>query len=135
MPKQIHIRFLFVLLLAVPLLFSSCIRKKLKENKLVGTWAVIKHSSAATETEQWVFSGDGLLTVNLIHDSTATTREINAGDWTVMQKVSKAYLNVVFELERSGHYGFYEISKIKKDALVLSVQDGGQYLMEFEKVE
>jgi hypothetical protein len=108
----------------------------MKEKRLTGTWNKIEHYSASTTTEQWVFGGNGLLTVSLLDDSTSTElAEINTGEWAVLQKVSKAYLNISFENERSGHYGFYEIAKIKKDALILTVQDGGQYLMEFEKAD
>jgi len=134
MPKQIHVhtKFLFVLLLTVPLLYTSCISKKMKEKKLVGTWEeIIYIDTVGATTEQWVFSNDGL--INIFHKNDTTLSLIYTGEWAIQQKVGSAYLSLA--VEPPAYYSFYEISKIKKNALVLSVQDGGQYLREFEKVE
>jgi len=134
MTSQNHTKFLLVLLIIAPLLFSSCLTKKIKENKLAGTWEEIVHNSNITDKEQWVFNSDGLFTISLINDSgNIVIAERYVGEWSVQQKVSKAYL--FLDAEPSPYYTFYEISKIKKTALILTVQDGGQYLREFKKIE
>lgn len=133
MTDQNHTKFLLALLIIAPLLFSSCLTKKLKENKLSGTWVEIMHNPNITEKEQWVFGKDGLFTISLLNDSNIVIEERYSGEWSVQQKVSKAYLYL--DAEPAPYYTFYEISKIKKTALILTVQDGGQYLREFEKAD
>ena len=133
MKKQYHKKLLSALFIIVPLLFSSCLTKKIKENKLAGTWEEIMHNPNIQEKEQWVFGADGLFTISLINDSNSVTEERHAGEWSVQQKVSTAYL--FLNAEPGPYYSFYEISKINKTALILTVQDGGQYLREFEKTE
>jgi len=133
MTKQYHTKLLLALFIIAPLLFSSCLTKKIKENKLAGTWEEIVHNSNITEKEQWIFGSDGILTISLIDDSSNVIEERHIGEWTVQQKVSKAYLSL--DVEPQPVYSFYEITKIKKTALILTVQDGGQYLREFEKAD
>jgi len=104
----------------------------MKKKKIAGTWEEINHfDPTGKDTEQWVFGSDGVVNIYYKYDTTLVL--FQTGEWAIQQKLGSAFLSLV--VEPQAYYPYYEISTLKKTAMVLTVQDGGQYLREFEKVE
>lgn len=116
---------------------SSCsIAKKEKDKRIVGAWNIVDVMNIApTETEQWIFDETG----KVFRMKLKTTGDsiLDVGDWVIEQKISTAYINIAFGTTASQQEGLsvlWEILTLKKTTMILTNQDGGLLIREFEKV-
>jgi hypothetical protein len=126
-----NLKYLF--LITGIIFFFSC--KKSTENKLEGTWKMIKiyNINDTLNIERWDFASDGKL--NIFNDVNGV---VASNPRFVCRYYAKSYRKLVIEpLDANAPIEYcreWKIAKLRKDILIITYESGGLVQKEFEKL-
>lgn len=109
--------------------FVSC--KKLKENRLEGTWKFISYSSANLDKDKtWTFSKNGDFVQTVVDNSTTTTT-VQSGTYAIRVNGFKTFLDIFdIDLYTDGKYKVVKLSGKVLKTIQISDGDGvTQYIL------
>jgi len=131
MSKKAFILYFIGFLICSSLLTPGCkIQEANKERKIQGTWKVINvidKNDPPTE-RYWRFENG----TYIVLDGDPPVEE-SRGEYAVEQKLTKAYVHIYYGIEAAGAQGAWLIHKLKKQKMVLILDEGGLYIKEFER--
>lgn len=104
---QIIISAIFVFLIIASVV--SC--KKMKENRLEGTWKFVSYSSADQNIDKtWTFSNNGDFTQTVVNNSTTTTTSVT-GAYVVRVSGFKTFIEIFdIDIYTDGKYRIVKLS-------------------------
>ena len=109
--------------------FVSC--KKMKENRLEGTWKFIPYSSANLDKDKtWTFSKNGDF-VQTVVDNTSITTTVQTGTYAIRVSGFKTFLDIFdIDLYTDGKYKVVKLSGKVLKTIQISDGDGAtQYIL------
>jgi len=127
----------FFLFLAICITLASCsIQADNKGKRTVGRWLSINVLDPAADSlqEHWVFDDNGSCSIIVIG---ADTTVADVGDWTIIQKLDKAFVSTIFEGKYAASFDYsneWRIKKLNKKVLFITFENGGLRTKEFEKL-
>ena len=131
--KTLQKYFAYFILISDVIFFISC-SKSATENKIVGTWQLVDVTNIYDSIkENWEFGSDGRLLI--IEEKNGLP---DAKPKSIIGYEVKSYKKVeLYDIDTATvyyYYGTWEIKKLKKDEMIIFLDNGGIQTREFVKL-
>lgn len=131
--KTLQKYFAYFILISGVIFFISC-SKSATENKIVGTWQLVDVTNIYDSIkENWEFGSDGRLLI--IEEKNGLP---DAKPKSIIGYEVKSYKKVeLYDIDTATvyyYYGTWEIKKLKKDEMIIFLDNGGIQTREFVKL-